>query len=73
MKIFLVSLCLTVCLYSNTAFGGAFDQLPGGSVYVPPVSGPECVSGCNNGDTGGGSPWSWAYSGYVSAGGRGTS
>ncbi|MBT1075621.1 hypothetical protein [Geobacter grbiciae] len=47
--------------FTTEASAGAFDQLRsmtgGGSVYIPPVSGPECVSGCggSGGDDGGNS------------------
>lgn len=39
---------------STTAYAGAYQQLldmtGGGSVYVPPPSNPECVSGCGGSD-----------------------
>ncbi|GLI39990.1 hypothetical protein KI811_01985 [Geobacter hydrogenophilus] len=46
-----------VAAYTSEASAGAFDQLQsmtGGSGYIPPVSGPECVSGCGGSDSQGG-------------------
>jgi hypothetical protein len=47
-----------VAAFAPEASAGAFDQLRsmtgGGSVYIPPVSGPECVSGCGGSDSQGG-------------------
>lgn len=51
--------------YASLAHAGAYQQLldmTGGSGYIPPVSGPECVSGCGNSDSGyddGGDRTSW--------------
>lgn len=47
-----------VAAFAPEACAGAFDQLRsmtgGGSVYIPPASGPECVSGCGGSDSPGG-------------------
>lgn len=51
----LAFLCAASLAFAPEASAGAYDQLRsmtgGGSVYIPPVANPECVSGCE--DSGG--------------------
>ncbi len=52
MRLVLISVCFVIAACRPEVFAGAFDQLQsmagGGSVYVPPVGDPVCVSGCDS-------------------------